>query len=117
MALEPTASAGNGVAFLVAVATMYEAIAASCSSPQTTELNAGARAETLMKWVHLGIAQGAALCVVAAVVDKKHATAFLAGGAVAGGIMYASYVHAKASGLASSEPGTETWSQPTQQAA
>jgi hypothetical protein len=117
VAVGDTVNAGDGVAFLVACATMYEAIAASCSSPQTTELNAGARADTLMKWVNLGLAQGAALCIAAAVIDKKHAKAFIAGGAIAGGIMYASYAHAKASGLASSEPGTETWSAPQAQAA
>ena len=110
MALD-SVSNGDGVAFLVAAATMYEAIAASCSSPQTTELNAGARADTLMKWVNLGIAQGAFFCIAASVIDKRHAKAILAGGALAGGIMYASYAHAKASGLASSAPPTENWNQ------
>lgn len=53
---------GQGTAFLVSAGVMYEIIAAACSSPQTTELNAGARAKTLMKWVHLGVVQGLFSC-------------------------------------------------------
>ena len=58
MAVEGLGSSSDGIAFLVSAGVMYEIIAAACSSPQTTELNACARAGTLMKWVHLGIAQG-----------------------------------------------------------
>ena len=48
-----------GIAFLVAAGIVYEIIAAACSSPQTTEINASTRAGTLMKWVHIGLAQSA----------------------------------------------------------
>ena len=47
----------DGIAFLVSAGIVYEIIAAACSSPQTTEINAGTRADTLMKWVHIGLAQ------------------------------------------------------------
>lgn len=99
----------NGVAFLVSAGLVYEAIAAACSSPQTMEINAKARAGTLMKWVHLGVGQAALFVAIAAWVDKPHRTAILAGGILAGALMYAQYMHAKASGLASCEPGTESY--------
>ncbi len=100
---------GNGVAFLVSAGIMYEIIAAACSSPQTTEINAGARADTLMKWVHLGIGQGVIFIIVAAWLDSQHRAAIIAGGGLAGVLMYLQYAHAKRAGLASSEPGTESY--------
>jgi hypothetical protein len=101
------ASGSNGIAFLVSAGLVYEAIAAACSSPQTMEINAKSRAGTLMKWVHLGVAQGALFVVIAALCDAKHRNAILAGGTLAAVLMYGQYVHAKSSGLASAEPGTE----------
>ena len=101
-------SGGNGVPFLVSAGIVYEIIAAACSSPQTTELNAATRADTLMKWVNLGMVQAAFFVGAAALFDKAHAKPILAGGATAGVFMYLLYAHAKASGLASQEPGTES---------
>lgn len=112
--------AGGGgeasVAFMVAAGLVYEIIAAACSSPQTTEINADKRSDTLMKWVHLGIAQSAVLVIIAAMMSRKPA-AVLAGGGVAAGLMYAQYAHARKSGLrkaAAGEPGTEDDSAPAQ---
>jgi hypothetical protein len=102
-------SVGAGTAFLVSAGIVYEIIAAACSSPQTTEINAGKRAETLMKWVHLGQAQAALFIGAAAFIDKKRRPQILAGGILAGVIMEFCYLHAKASGLASTAPGTETY--------
>lgn len=96
-----------GIAFLVAAGIVYEIIAAACSSPQTTEINASTRAGTLMKWVHLGLGQAALFIGAAAVFDRKHRAPILAGGATAAAVMYASYAHAKRAGLRSSLPGTE----------
>ncbi|HXT92375.1 MAG TPA: hypothetical protein VN714_24335, partial [Trebonia sp.] len=60
MALEKMSGNGStGIAFLVSAGIVNEIIAAACSSPQTTEINAAKRADTLMKWVNLGIAQAA----------------------------------------------------------
>ena len=58
--------------------------------PQTTEINATARAGTLMKWVYVGLVQAAAFVAVAAVIDAKHRKAILAGGAAAAGVMWMS---------------------------
>jgi hypothetical protein len=96
-----------GVPFMVGAGLVYEIIAAACSSPQTAEINASTRSETLMKWVHVGLAQSALFIAIAVVIDRRHAAAILAGGGMAAGIMYGSYLHANAAGLRSSEPGTE----------
>jgi hypothetical protein len=98
-----------GIAFLVAAGIVYEIIAAACSSPQTMEINASARAETLMKWVNIGEVQAALFIAIAAMVDRQHRGAIIAGGTTAGVLMYAQYYHAKRAGLASSAPGTESY--------
>ncbi len=97
----------NGIAFLVSAGIVYEIIAAACSSPQTTEINAKARSSTLMKWVNIGIGQAALFIVAAAWLDKSHRTAILSGGILAGALMYGQYWHAKQAGMNSNEPGTE----------
>ena len=108
MALEKmSGDAEGGVAFLVSAGIVYEIIAAACSSPQTTEINAGQRAGTLMKWVHIGIAQAALFVAAAAYFDKRHRTEIIAGGVSAGVLMYAQYWHARDAGTKSSAPGTE----------
>lgn len=100
---------GNGVAFAVAAGLLLEGVAAYCSSPQTTELNAKSRADTLMKWVHLGLAQSWLLILIAAWIDKAHRWAILSGGAAASVMIYGSYLHARSAGLKSSAPGTESY--------
>ncbi len=97
----------SGVAFLVSAGVVYEIIAACCSSPQTTEINASTRATTLMKWVHLGVIQSAAFIFVAAVLDTKNAPEIIAGGGIAMALLYGQYGHAKKAGLSSDAPGTE----------
>lgn len=97
----------NGVAFLVSAGIVYEIIAAACSSPQTTEINAKSRAGTLMKWVNIGCIQAAIFVILASVMDARHRGAILGGGGLALGLMYGQYAHAKNAGLKSSEPGTE----------
>jgi protein-S-isoprenylcysteine O-methyltransferase Ste14 len=103
----PTGSSSDGVAFLVSAGIVYEIVAAACSSPQTTEINADTRSETLFKWVYLGLGQAAVFVAAAALIDKPHRAAIITGGVAAGVIMYGSYWHARRAGLASSEPGTE----------
>ena len=99
----------NGVAFLVSSGIVFGITAAACSSPQTAELNAQARSETLMKWVNIGLVTSALFVGIAAVSDPKHAKPILGGGVLAGGLMWAFYSHAKAAGLANGGPPTETY--------
>lgn len=98
----------DALTFMVSAGLVYEVIAAACSSPQTTEINAGKRSETLMKWVHLGIAQAALFVIIAAYLSKRPIPA-LAGGGLAVVLMYGQYVHARNAGLASDESGTEEY--------
>lgn len=102
-----TVAAGRGVAFLIGATVMADLVAKACSSPQTAEINADSRATTLMKWVNVGLVEGASFVVIAAMLDKQYAMAIIAGGALEGAITYFEYAHAKNSGLASPEPGTE----------
>lgn len=108
MAVEGLGGGSNGIAFLVSAGIVYEVVAAACSSPQTTEINAKARSSTLMKWVHIGLAQGVFFVAAAAYFDRQHAVPILAGGSIAAVTLYAQYVHANKAGLASSAPGTES---------
>jgi hypothetical protein len=100
----------NGLAFVAGCQLMADIIAKACSSPQTAEINAGARAATLMKWVKVGMIEGAALLIIAAVIEPVTAAAFLAGGVAEGAITWVEYAHAKSAGLASDAPGTEDYS-------
>jgi len=105
---------GLGAAGVMAIfaALTYDIVAAACSSPQTTEINADSRADTLMKWVYLGLGQAALFAGIGIYLQEqegKPAWPPLLGAGLAGGLMYASYVHAKQAGLESSEPGTESW--------
>lgn len=102
------AGGGAGVAFLVSAGIVYEIVAAACSSPQTTEINAKTRAPTLMKWVHLGLGQAVLFVAVAAAVDPRRRRAIIAGGGTAAVLMYGQYLHARAAGLAAPGEGTET---------
>lgn len=98
----------DAVTFMVAAGLVYEIIAAACSSPQTTEINASARADTLMKWVLIGMAQAAVFVIIATFMDKKRWPALL-GGSMAGLAMWTSYAHAKAAGLRNGGPMTENY--------
>jgi hypothetical protein len=110
----PLDSRDNGVAFLVSAGIVFEIVAAMCSSPQTAELNAQARSETLMKWVKIGEGTAAVFVVIAVYFDRAHAKPIIVGGAMAGAIMYGFYTHALQAGLASNAPPTEQY--PTQAA-
>lgn len=98
----------DAVTFMVSAGLVYEIIAAACSSPQTTEINATARADTLMKWVRVGLAQAALFVLIAWYVDGRRWPALL-GGALAGALMWFSYAHARQAGLRSGLPGTESY--------
>lgn len=98
----------NAVTFMVSAGLVYEIIAAACSSPQTTEINASARADTLMKWVKIGLAQAALFVLIAAALDKQRWPALL-GGTLAGVLMWLQYAHAKRAGLRNGGPGTEKY--------
>lgn len=102
-------SQSNGIAFLVSAGIVAELVAKACSSPQTLELNAEKRAPTLMKWVNIGMVEAVLFVGIAAYMDKPHRMPIILGGALEMVITYAEYAHGKTAGLASSQPGTESW--------
>lgn len=98
---------GWGIAFLVSAGIVFEIIAYSCSSPQTTELNANTRAPTLMKWVHIGQVQSGVFLIIAAYLDPERSKPILLGGITAMGLSEGLYLYAKQSGLNNPGPPTE----------
>lgn len=108
MATEGAINQDDAVAFMVSAGLVYEIVAAVCSSPQTAEINADKRAATLMKWVNLGLIQAAVFVGIAAWIARKSWPPIM-GGALAGGLLAVQYHHAKRSGLASGQQGTETY--------
>ena len=110
--MELTNSIGAASTVAIFGALTYDIVAAACSSPQTTEINADTRADTLMKWVYLGLGQAALFAGIGMYLQAEEGKPVwppLLGAGLAGGLMYASYVHARKAGLESSEPGTESW--------
>ena len=102
-------SGGQGIAFVIGAASMAEFVAKACSSPQTVEINAQKRAPTLMKWVNIGIVEGALIIGATIFFDKKYAMPMIAGAVVEGVITYAEYAHGKQSGLANPGQPTEEY--------
>lgn len=98
----------DAVTFMVSAGLVFEIIAAACSSPQTTELNAGPRSKTLMKWVGIGLVMAAEFVLIAATWLKGGWPAVL-GGALAGAQMGALYAYAKSCGLRDGGPSTENY--------
>lgn len=100
------------ITFAVFAALTYDIISATNSSPQTTEINAKARADTLMKWVQIGLAQAALFAIVGVAIELKQgrpAWPPALGAGLAGGLLWVQYVHAKEAGLESTKPGTEQY--------
>jgi hypothetical protein len=98
----------DSLRFMVSAELVFAVIAAFCSSPQTAELNAHARSETLMKWVLLGLG-ASALFVYIAAGPMKGGRPAVYGGALAGAMLGIAYVYANKSGLAHGGPPTESY--------
>jgi hypothetical protein len=105
-------SSDPAVTVAIYAALTYDIISATNSSPQTTEINAAARAETLMKWVKLGLAQAALFAGLGIAIEVVRGKPFwppLLGAGLAAVLLWAQYVHAYNAGLASQLPGTENY--------
>lgn len=102
---------GNGtqsaILALVAATFALDVFSTFTSSPQTTEINAKARAGTLMKWVAIAAVVAVAGGVYGSVTSRRWTPALAAGGVALG--MYALYAHARNRGLESDEEPTESY--------
>jgi hypothetical protein len=100
------------VTMAVYAALVYDVISATNSSPQTTEINARKRADTLMKWVHIGLAQAAIFAVMGIALEIKSGHPGwppALGSGMAAGMLYVQYVHARNSGVRNPGPETEEY--------
>jgi hypothetical protein len=92
----------NAVQFGIYAALAYDVMSATNSSPQTTELFANDRADTLMKYVKLGDAQALAFGLFGSWIDKSWWP--LAGALTGMLIMHGMYAHALSAGQGASPP-------------
>ena len=97
----------SGFAFILGAASVAEFIAKDVSSPQTVHLNAKRRAPTLMQWVHVGMIESALFIGITALVDRKHAKAFIAGAALEMAVTEGLYLYARQLGLQEGGATTE----------
>ena len=102
-------NSGRSWAILLAVYATFalDVFSTFTSSPQTTEINATARADTLMKWVKIGAVVAVGGGAVGSYIDKS-ALPVVATSSVAVAMVLL-YVHAKNKGLADGAPGTENY--------
>jgi hypothetical protein len=91
----------------VSAELVYQLVGANMSSPQTAELNAGARAPTIGKWVNLTNAEAAGWITLLCLLDRSLWPAF--GGSIAAVGMWLKYKHAIASGLSKGGQPTEDY--------
>jgi hypothetical protein len=106
------AGGSNASMFAIYAALAYDVIAATNSSPQTTEINAKARSQTLMKWVYIGVAQTFIFVALGAAMQRAQGRPVwppILGGLLGSGLMHGQYVYAMRCGLQSMEPGTESY--------
>lgn len=93
-------------------ALTYDVIAATNSSPQTTEINAAARGSTLMKWVKIGLWQSAAFAVLGSLMEGARGNPMwppVLGSGLGGVAMWIQYRYAYNCGMRSGAPGTEDY--------
>jgi|SRR5581483_5049507 len=108
----PASSHDPAVLIGIYGALTYDIISATNSSPQTTELNAAARADTLMKWVKLGIAQCALFAGLGIAVELRGGRPWwppAVGSGLAMALLWAQYIHARNNGIANGGPATENY--------
>lgn len=94
--------ATDALAFGIAADLVYNVMSATNSSPQTTELFAGDRSQTLWKYVRMGLAQSALLVGIMAI--RGRSIWPILGGVAAGAAMHLMYSHALQAGQSKSPP-------------
>lgn len=104
------ASRGRGsvmVKVAVSAEMVYQLVGSNMSSPQTAELNAGARAPTIQKWVNLTNIEASLWIIFLTILDGTLWP--LIGGALALVGMVFKYKYAIESGLKNPAAGTESY--------
>src|SRR5215472_5181476 len=100
----------DAIAFGVTFLGVKDIYSADNSSPQTTEINAKHRAPTLMKWVNIAAVESASVvALLMAAAPRGHKRWPVIGGTLALVVTYGQYLYAKACGVKSTAPATETF--------
>jgi hypothetical protein len=99
------------VTVAVSAEMVYQLVGSNMSSPQTAELNAGARAPTIKKWVDLTNAEAGAWILLLTVMDGTLWPVIGGGLALAG--MVLKYKYAINCGLKNGAPPTEHYGTPS----
>lgn len=107
MALADLGGTGRMLTVAVSAEMVYQLVGSNMSSPQTAELNTGARAPTIQKWVNLTNAEALGWIVFLSLLDGSLWPAVGGGVALLG--MVFKYKYAINSGLSSSAQGTESY--------
>lgn len=110
----PLGKTGTMLTVAVSAEMVYQLVGANLSSPQTNELNAGARAPTVSKWVSLTNVEAAAWVLFLCALDGSWWPAL--GGGIALVSMAAKYKYAISSGIKAGGKPTENylgWGNPT----
>lgn len=97
----------RGMTVVGSAEMIYQLTGSNMSSPQTAELNAGARAPTIGKWVT--VTQWESVAWVAFLCWLFGNFWPIVGGGLAWSGMWAKYRHAIASGIKNPAPGTENY--------
>lgn len=101
---------GDAALFGIAYLGVKDIYSADNSSPQTTHINARARASTLMKWVNIAAVESAAVIwLLSLTAPRGHRRWPFIGGTLALAVTYGQYLYAKAQGLAEGGQPTETY--------
>lgn len=95
------------VTVAVSAEMVYQLVGSNMSSPQTAELNAGARAPTIQKWVNMTNAEAIGWLLFLSYLDGSMYP-FLGGGLALGG-MVLKYKYAIKWGLENPAPPTENY--------
>lgn len=96
------ASSAAAVSFGVYAGLAYNLYSATNSSPQTTELFAGSRSETLWKYVKIGHGQAIVFGLFGSLLDRSLWPLF--GTLSIGAVMHGMYAHALAAGQSQAPP-------------
>lgn len=110
MAIGDSNRRNRAIVVAVAAEMVYQLVGSNMSSPQTAELNAGARAPTIKKWVNLTNIEATAWLLILAFLDGSF-WPLVGGGAALGGMIW-KYDYAIKCGLREGGEPTENYKNP-----
>lgn len=102
MAADGFGKIAGGIAFLAACDVAYNSYSANCSAPQTTELFADDREDTLMHWVWIADGTAIGLGLAGSLIGGTYWP--IVGAVLVVALMHFNYRHAVSRGLGNPKP-------------